>query len=366
MKDTKTLNTHSGVGETTRTADRRKPCPQLRRKEAVTNTKHFTPPGPLGFGGAPLGNMFGPVSEEASERTIHAAWDAGIRYFDTAPLYGTGLSEHRFGRALRGYPRDQFVLSTKVGRLLRPNPASDGNFGPFVDGLPFDVVHDYGADATMRAVEDSLQRLGLAQIDIVYIHDCAEDAHGANWRGVFDTAMKGAAVALTRLRDQGVIRAWGLGVNRAEPCQLAIEQADPDVFLLAGRYSLLNQPALQGLFPAGESRGIHVVVGGPYNSGIIAGGENYEYQRADQRIVTLRDRLRAIASAHNVDLRAAALQFCAAHPVVASVIPGTKTPARVQENVALLHQEIPSDFWAELKKEGILPDHAPVPGRLSE
>jgi D-threo-aldose 1-dehydrogenase len=328
--------------------------------------RRFKPPGPLGFGGAPLGNMFGSVDEDAAIGTLRVAWDEGIRYFDTAPLYGTGLSEHRFGRALRAYPRDEFVLSTKVGRLLKPNPSSKGDFGPFIGGLPFDVVHDYSADATMRAVEDSLQRLGMARIDIVYIHDCAEDAHGSGWRQVFDTAMRGAAVALTRLREQRVIRAWGLGVNRVEPCSLALEQADPDVFLLAGRYSLLNQPALESLFPACVERGVHIVVGGPYNSGVIAGGDNYEYQRADDAIVAVRDRLTAIALAYKVDLRAAALQFCAAHPVVASVIPGTKTPQRVRENATLFREVIPESFWFELKREGILLKNAPTPVMSTE
>lgn len=322
---------------------------------------HFAPPGPLGFGGAPLGNMFEAVTEEAAEATLTAAWDAGIRTFDTAPEYGPGLSEHRFGRVLRNHPRDAFVLSTKVGRLLRADGSKGGRHGPFVKGLPFRVEYDYTADGARRSIEDSLQRLGLARIDIAYIHDCAEDAHGARWRDVFDTAMKGAAVALTQLREQGVIRAWGLGVNRVEPCVMALERADPDVFLLAGRYSLLNQPALDELFPRCAGRGVHVVVGGPYNSGLLAGGRHFEYQEAPADKVAARDRLAAIAKRHGVDLRAAALQFCAAHPVVACVIPGASNPARVRENVALMAQPIPAAFWQELKHEGMLPEHAPTP-----
>ncbi|WP_338663141.1 aldo/keto reductase [Pararoseomonas sp. SCSIO 73927] len=324
-------------------------------------TQHFAPPGPIGFGGAPLGNMFEIVSDADSRATLEAAWDAGIRYFDTAPEYGPGISEHRFGEVLRNLPRDEYVLSTKVGRLLRADATKGGKHGPFVAGLPFRSDYDYSADGVRRSIEDSLQRLGLARIDVAYIHDCAEDAHGERWLEVFDTAMKGAAVALTRLREEGVIRAWGLGVNRVEPCVMALERADPDVFLLAGRYSLLNQPALETLFPRCEERGVHVVVGGPYNSGLIAGGSTFEYQQASSDKVQARDRLAAIAARHGVDLRAAALQFCAAHPVVASVIPGTKRPERVRENLELMRRPIPPDFWAELKRDGVLPESAPTP-----
>jgi D-threo-aldose 1-dehydrogenase len=327
----------------------------------MPDSTHYAPPGPLGFGGAPLGNMFERVSNADAAATLEAAWDAGIRYFDTAPEYGPGISEHRFGQVLREKPRDAFVLSTKVGRLLRADASKGGKHGPFVAGLPFRVDYDYTADGVRRSIEDSLQRLGLARIDVAYIHDCAEDAHGDRWLDVFDTAMKGAAVALTKLREEGTIRAWGLGVNRVEPCVMALDQSDPDVFLLAGRYSLLNQPALDELFPRCAGRGVHVVVGGPYNSGIIAGGKTFEYQDAAPDKVAARDRLAAIADRYGIDLRAAALQFCAAHPVVASVIPGTKTPQRVRQNVSLMEQTIPAAFWDELKREGVLPETAPTP-----
>ena len=327
----------------------------------MASSTHYAPPGPIGFGGAPLGNMFERVSDENARATLDAAWDAGIRYFDTAPEYGPGISEHRFGEVLRNKPRDEYVLSTKVGRLLRADATKGGKHGPFVAGLPFRVDYDYSADGVRRSIEDSLQRLGIARIDVAYIHDCAEDAHGEHWLEVFDTAMKGAAVALTRLREEGVIRGWGLGVNRVQPCVMALERADPDVFLLAGRYSLLNQPALDEFFPRCGERGVHVVVGGPYNSGLIAGGRTFEYQEASPEKVAARDRLAAIAGRHGVDLRAAALQFCAAHPVVASVIPGTKNPQRVRENLALMNQPIPAAFWAELQAEKVLPDNAPIP-----
>lgn len=286
---------------------------------------HFAPPGPLGFGGAPLGNMFAAVDDDTAHATLQAAWDCGVRLFDTAPHYGSGLSEHRFGEALRRHPRDQFVLSSKVGRLFRADPSAPEN-PPFVDGLPFRPAFDYSYDGTLRSVEDSLQRLGLARIDIAYIHDLAADHHGDAWEGLFDQAMDGAARALTRLREEGVIRGWGLGVNLTEPCERAIERADPDVFLLAGRYSLLNQPALDRLFPACRARGVHVVVGGPYNSGLLAGGRTFEYADAPPEMVEKCRRIAAVCERHGADLRAAALQFCAAHPVVAAVIPGASIP----------------------------------------
>jgi D-threo-aldose 1-dehydrogenase len=322
---------------------------------------HFAPPGPLGFGGAPLGNMFNVVDEETAHGALRAAWETGVRYFDTAPHYGSGLSEHRFGEVLRDFPREQFTLSTKVGRLLRPDPSRPEN-PPFVSGLPFRGEYDYGYDGVMRSIEDSYQRLGLAQIDIAYIHDIAADAHGDAWEGLFRTAMEGAARALTELREQGVIKAWGLGVNLTEPCERALEQSDPDVFLLAGRYSLLNQPALERLFPECERRGVHVVVGGPYNSGLLAGGRNFEYQEAPPEMIAKRDRIAAICERHGADIRSAALQFCAAHPVVAAIIPGAKAGERVRENARLMAATVPAAVWAELKAEWLLPAEAPTPG----
>jgi D-threo-aldose 1-dehydrogenase len=321
---------------------------------------HFAPPGPLGFGGAPLGNMFDVVSEETAEAALVAAWETGVRHFDTAPHYGSGLSEHRFGNVLRRYPREEFVLSTKVGRIMRPAPGGADN-PPFVQGLPFRGEYDYSYDATMRSIEDSYQRLGLAQIDIAYIHDVAADHHGDAWQELFEIAMSGAAKALIRLRDEGVIKGWGLGVNLTEPCERALEMSDPDVFLLAGRYSLLNQPALDRLFPMCAERGVHVVVGGPYNSGLLAGGRNFEYQEAPQEMVQKRDRMAEVCSRHGVDLRSAALQFCAAHPVVAAIIPGAKHADKVRENARLMAAAIPPALWDELREEGLLPTGAPTP-----
>jgi D-threo-aldose 1-dehydrogenase len=321
---------------------------------------HFAPPGPLGFGGAPLGNMFDVVDEDTAEAALTAAWDSGVRYFDTAPHYGSGLSEHRFGSVLRRYPREAFVLSTKVGRLLRPDSSRPEN-APFVDSLPFRVESDYSYDATMRSIEDSLQRLGLAQIDIAFVHDLAADYLGDAWEEQFEIARTGAFRALTALRDQGVIKGWGLGVNLTEPCIRAMEQADPDVFLLAGRYSLLNQPALDRMFPMCAERGVNVVVGGPYNSGLLAGGRTFEYQDAPPEMIAKRDRIAAICVAHGADIRAAALQFCAAHPVVAAIIPGAKRREKVIENARLMVATVAPAVWEELKSEGLIPADAPTP-----
>lgn len=321
---------------------------------------HFAPPGPLGFGGAPLGNMFEPVDESTAEASLVAAWETSVRYFDTAPHYGSGLSEHRFGQVLRRYPRDEFVLSTKVGRLLHPDASRPEN-PPFVDGLPFRVETDYSYDATIRSIEDSCQRLGLAQIDIAFVHDLAADHLDDAWEEQFEVARTGAFRALTDLRDRGVIKGWGLGVNLTEPCIRALEQSDPDIFLLAGRYSLLDQPALDQLFPMCAERGVHVVVGGPYNSGLLAGGRNFEYQEAPPGMIAKRDRIQAICTAHGADIRAAALQFCAAHPVVATVIPGAKRRGKVEENARLMASSVPAAVWQELRADGLIPADAPTP-----
>jgi len=325
----------------------------------MTDT-HFAPPGPLGFGGAPLGNMFDVVSEETAEAAVLAAWETGVRHFDTAPHYGNGLSEHRLGTILRRYPRDEFTLSTKVGRILRPDASVTDN-PPFLQCLPFRGDYDYSYDGTMRSIEDSYQRLGMAQIDIAYIHDLAADHHGDAWEEYFAVAMAGAAKALIELREQGVIKGWGFGVNLTKPCERALERSDPDVFLLAGRYSLLNQPALERLFPMCAERGVKVVVGGPYNSGLLAGGRNFEYQEAPPELVKRRDQLAEICARHGADLRSAALQFCAAHPVVAAIIPGAKHANKVRENARLMAATVPPEVWEEMRAEGLLPAEAPTP-----
>ncbi|MDA8249718.1 MAG: aldo/keto reductase [Rhodospirillales bacterium] len=327
----------------------------------MSTSTRFVPHGPLGMGGAPLGNLFARIPDEVAAATIQAAWDSDIRHFDTAPHYGAGLSEHRVGAVLRHFPRDEYTLSTKVGRMLDPVPGVPEMDENFAGGLSFRRRLDYGYDATLRSIEDSLQRLGLSRIDIAYIHDCAPDWLGDSWREQFDIAMKGAARALTRLREEGVIRAWGLGVNVVEPCLLTLQQADPDLFLVAGRYTLLDHAALGELLPACARRDVHVVVGGPYNSGLLAGGTTFNYEAAPADILARARAIGAACARHGVDLKAAALQFCAAHPVVAAVIPGPRTPEEVRQNAAAMTQPIPLALWGELKAAGLLPSAAPTP-----
>ena len=322
----------------------------------------FVPPGPLGFGGAPLGNLFATITESDATAALVAAWETGIRHFDTAPYYGFGLSERRMGEWLRQQPRNDFTLSTKVGRLLTPAPGMrGGDRNRFVDGLPFDFHFDYGAAATRRSIEDSLQRLGLASIDIVYIHDVTEDTHGSDWTAMFSAAMAGAARVLTELRTEGVIKAWGLGSNMVNVCQMALERADPDVFLVAGRYTLLDQTALTELLPACVRRGVKVVVGGPYNSGLLAGGGTFDYVDAPPALVERARRIGERCARFGVDLKAAALQFCAAHPAVATVIPGARNAGEVRENAAMMSASIPHELWAALKADALLAPSTPTP-----
>jgi D-threo-aldose 1-dehydrogenase len=321
----------------------------------------WRPPGPLGLGGAPLGNLFAAVSEDVADATVEAAWQGGMRCFDTAPLYGFGLSEQRMGRVLRHKPRDAFAISTKVGRMLEPGTDLARVRDGYADALPFAVRFDYGADAALRCLEGSLARLGLDRIDIVLIHDPAEDTHGAAWRERIDEAMRGAAVALTRLREEGTIRAWGIGTNRAEPCLLALERADPDIFLLAGRHSLLDHAAAARVFPACAARGASVLVGGPYNSGLLAGGDTFDYRGAPPAMIARRDAIAAVCAAHGVSLKAAALRFCAAAPEVACVVAGARTPAEAAENARLMAHPVPAALWADLRARGLIAPDVPVP-----
>lgn len=318
-------------------------------------------PGPTGFGGAPLGNLFAEVSDELAAATIRAAWESGVRYFDTAPFYGTGLSERRLGQVLRAFPRDEFVLSTKAGRLLIADDTVPARQHGYVNGLPFRVEYDYSADGVHRSIEASLARLGLDRIDVVYIHDVAEDTHGADWERQYRIAIDGAARALSDLRAQGVIGSWGLGVNRVQPCERALADSDPDIFLLAGRYTLLDTSALDNLIPACARRGTRLVIGGPYNSGLLAGGATFEYAAAPADMVRKAARIAARCAEFGVSLKAAALQFCSAPEPVCAVIAGARHPDEVRENVQQMSVPIPPPLWRTLKDDGLIPGHAPEP-----
>ncbi|WML84425.1 aldo/keto reductase [Streptomyces sp. VNUA74] len=327
-------------------------------------------PGRLGLGTAPLGSMFRDVTDEEAAATVDAAWDHGIRYYDTAPFYGAGLAEIRLGDALAGRPRDSYVLSTKVGRVVLDeveDPATrelGEKGGLFEHGRPNKLVHDWTADATKRSIEDSLRRLRTDRLDIVWVHDVAQDFHGDEWLAVYESARTGAFRVLQQLRDEGVIKAWGLGVNRVEPIELTLEldEPKPDAFLLAGRYTLLDHDrALQRLLPTAADQDVSLVVGGPYSSGILAGGTHFEYQDAPAHIVEKVARIKELAERHGVSIKAAALQFSLAHPAAAAVIPGATRPSRIAEDVAALDETIPAAFWAELREAGLVSALAPLP-----
>lgn len=318
------------------------------------------------FGTAPVGNIFREIDDATSEAMFDHAWEAGVRYFDTAPMYGHGLSELRTGHALRWKNRDDYVLSSKVGRLLRPAPRGSIDFAPWVNAGAFRMEFDYSYDGTMRSFEDSLQRLGLERIDIVFIHDIDVYTRGSEQPEVFRQAMDGCYRALAQLRDEKVVKAIGVGVNEWEVCHEALKQRDFDGFLLAGRYTLLEQDALNEFLPLCEARGASVVVGGGFNSGILATGAKpgakYNYAPAPEEIMTRVAKIEEVCADHDVPLAAAALQFVVAHPAVASFCAGTRTVAQLEHNLTWMNHPIPTEFWTTLKDRGLLRQDAPVPG----
>lgn len=319
----------------------------------------------LGLGGAPLAGLYQGVTDEAAARVVDIYLGHGPGFIDTAPLYGSGVSETRLGAALssrgrgRNAPaRGSFVLATKVGRLLVPDPARDQDV--WSDDLPpVGPVFDYSYDGTLRSLEESLARLGLDRVDILHIHD--PDNH-------YEEAMKGSYRALVRLREEGVIRAVGVGMNQAKMLARFAVEGDFDCFLCAGRYTLVDHTALKRLLPLCEERNISIIVGGPYNSGILAqgavDGAKFDYRKAPPHIVEKVRRIEAVCSRHGTPLKAAALQFPLAHPVVAAVIPGARSPEEVDENMQMFEFEIPADFWSEMREEGLIPDDAPTPAVL--
>lgn len=317
------------------------------------------------FGTAPVGNIFREIDDHTSRAMFDHAWDAGVRYFDTAPMYGHGLSELRTSEALRWRKRDDFVLSSKVGRLLRPARRDSIDFAPWVNAAPFAMEFDYSYDGTMRAFEDSLQRLALERIDILFIHDIDVYTRGAEQPEVFRQAMDGCYKALARLRDERVVKAIGVGVNEWQVCHEALKQRDFDCFLLAGRYTLLEQGALDAFLPLCEERGAAVVVGGGFNSGILATGAKpgakYNYAPAPSEIMDRVAKIEAVCAEYGVPLAAGALQFVVAHPAVPAFCAGTRTVQQLEQNLAWFQHPIPTAFWAALKDKGLLREDAPVP-----
>lgn len=319
----------------------------------------------LGFGGAPLGNLFRPIPEADAVATVRAAWSAGVRYFDTAPLYGHGLSERRIGAALHGQPRDAFVLSTKVGRRLVPRPADLEPGDAYVHTPPLAPVFDYTADSARDSLAASMERLGVGQVDVVLIHDIGAVTHGAEDAARYREAMDGAYRVLHDLRATGAIRAIGVGANEWQVLERCMRDGDFDCFLLAGRYSLLEQTALDSFLPLCASRAIGVIIGGPFNSGILAlgavPGATYNYLPAPPDVLERVGALQRVVAAHGVPLAAAALQFPFHHPAVTAVIPGARAATEVRDNLALLRHPIPPSLWRDLRAEGLLRTDAPTP-----
>ncbi|MFI0843566.1 aldo/keto reductase [Mesorhizobium sp. IMUNJ 23232] len=323
----------------------------------------------LGFGTAPLGNLFRAISEDDANAVLEKAWETGVRYYDTAPLYGLGLSETRLNRFLRGKRRDDYVLSTKVGRLMRVSkPEERTGIGKFFDTPSRREVYDYSFDGVMRSIEFSLERLGVDRVDILFAHDLDIFTHGSKEASDarIDEFMRSGYSALISLRDQGVIKAIGGGINEWQVAQTLAERGDFDLFLLAGRYTLLEQEALDSFLPLCEKRGIGIVLGGPYNSGILATGAKpgayYNYDAAPQDILDRVNRIEAVCKRHGVKLIEAALQFPLAHPSVVSLIPGGQWVAEVEGNRTILDVQIPPELWEDLKSEGLLRQDAPTAG----
>jgi D-threo-aldose 1-dehydrogenase len=324
----------------------------------------------MGLGGTGLGNMYRAVDTDEALATVRAAFDAGIRYFDTAPVYGYGVSELRLGEAIRSLPRRDIVISSKIGYDLVPIKADEQKPQLWAKPGLYRAEFDYSRDAVMRSIEGSLKRLDVDYIDMISIHDPDEAIHFAPGedpysRSRFREAMEGAYPTLDDLRSQGVIKAVGVGINQWQMLSDFVVAGRFDYFLLAGRYTLLEQEPLATLLPLCERRGTRIIVGGPYNSGILATGPVegafFNTRPAPSRIMERVRRIAAVCARHNVALPAAALQFPLAHPIVASVIPGAQSVAELRQNLDYMRQKIPPSLWADLKVEGLVERSAPVP-----
>lgn len=319
----------------------------------------------MSFGATIIGNFLRPISDLYSTELVDQAWDLGIRTFDTAPLYGHGLSELRLGQALRERPRSEYVLSTKVGRVLTPAEPSTIDSGLWKDPAPFAATFDYSYDGIMRSIEESLNRLLTDHLDILYMHDIDRYTHGDNQPEMFRQAVDEGFPALVKLKDEGVVSAIGIGVNEADVCLAAIKETDADCVLLAGRYTLLEQEPLDDLLPTCQSRGIGVVLGGVYNSGILAtgprDGAKFNYGPAPLEIMNRARRIEDICLDHGVPLPAAALQFAASHPAVSSICIGSRTVQQQSHSASLLEHSIPEALWTELRDYGLIRADAPTP-----
>ena len=335
-----------------------------------TRSEHYRPPVRFGLGGVPLGNEFAVITEKDAYATLDAAWSAGVRYYDTSPWYGLGLCERRFGNFLHTQDRSDYVISSKVGKLLKASRQNNAReYFPFTPS-PNNIVFDYTADGVKRSIEDSLQRLGLDALDIVFVHDLSPDNPylGSSWEEQFEIARKGGGAfsALTRMREEGIIKGWGLGVNRPEPIMKLLDVADPDVCLLASQYSLIDhENALHHVFPAARAKGISFVVGSSLNAGFISGSQRYNYGKENykipQPIIEKREKLREVAGRHGVDLRTAALQFSATPDIASALVVGAASEQQIVADYSSMQVKIPAEFWAELKERKLIEQDAPVP-----
>jgi D-threo-aldose 1-dehydrogenase len=330
--------------------------------------EHYRPAVRFGMGGVPLGNEFSLVTDKDAFATLEAAWDVGVRYFDVSPWYGLGLAERRFGNFLHNKKRSDYVISSKVGKLLKASRHARKleyfKFSP----SPNEVTFDYTASGVRRSIEDSLQRMGLDSLDMVFVHDLSPDNKllPTNWEEQFKIATRGAFPELTRMREEGLIKGWGLGVNSPEPILLALEVADPDVCLCARQYSLIDHKnALNQVFPAVRKKNVSLVIGSALNAGFISGSARYNYGlesfKIPSAVIEKRKKLREVTSEHGVDLRTAALQFSASPDVVSAIIVGVGREQQIVEDCTSMHTKIPAEFWTDLKQRGLIEQNAPTP-----
>src|ERR1700753_714758 len=328
----------------------------------------FQPQFRFGMGGVSVGNEFNKHTDNEAQETLEAAWAVGVRYFDVAPWYGYGLAERRFGHFLHNQPRHEFLLSSKVGKLFKASKNNKhAEVYPLSDS-PNDIVFDYTADGVRRSIEDSLQRLGVDALDIAFVHDISPDfAYFPNgWEEQYEISRKGAFPALSKMRDEGIIRAWGMGVNTPLPILKVMEDADPDVCLCARQYSLIDHAsAVNELFPVVRKKNVSLVIGSSLNACFISGLPRYNYGKENFKIpaavIEKREKLRTVASRYGVDLRTAALQFSAAPDVAVALVVGARSAQQIQEDWNSLQAKIPLDFWAELKQQGLIEKNASLP-----
>jgi D-threo-aldose 1-dehydrogenase len=332
------------------------------------NKGHYKPPFKFGMGGVPTGNEFAVVTDKDAYATLEAAWTAGVRYYDVSPWYGLGLAERRFGSFLHNKKRSEFVISSKVGKLLKASKTAKNKDYFLFSPSPNDVIFDYTASGVRRSIEDSLQRLGIDSLDIVFVHDISPDNKllPTSWQEQFEIARKGAFPELTRMREEGLIKGWGIGVNTPEPIMRLLEVADPDVCLLASQYSLIDHKnALNQVFPAARAKNVSFVVGSSLNAGFISGSPRYNYGKESYKIphefLEKRKRLREVAGNHGVDLRTAALQFSASPDVAAALIVGVSSEQQILADYTSMQTKIPAEFWADLKSKSLIEQNAPTP-----